>query len=65
MPKVKNNKAAAKRMKRTGTGKIKRYRACKSHKLTVKSRKRKRLLRQETLVDSANATRIKRLLPNQ
>lgn len=64
MPKVKTNKAASKRMKATGTGKIKRYRACKSHKLTVKSRKRKRLLRQETLVDKANSTRIKRLLPN-
>lgn len=64
MPKTKTNKAAAKRMKSTGTGKIKRYRACKSHKLTTKSRKRKRLLRQETLVDKANLTRIKRLLPN-
>jgi large subunit ribosomal protein L35 len=64
MPKVKTNKAAAKRMKATGTGKVRRYRACKSHKLTVKSRKRKRLLRQETLVDSANEKRIKRLLPN-
>jgi large subunit ribosomal protein L35 len=64
MPKVKTNKAAAKRLKGTGTGKIKRNRACKSHKLTVKSRKRKRLLRQETLVDKANLKRIKRLLPN-
>lgn len=64
MPKIKTNKAAAKRLKGTGTGKIKRSRACKSHKLTVKSRKRKRVLRQETLVDKANIKRIKRLLPN-
>jgi large subunit ribosomal protein L35 len=64
MPKAKTNKAAAKRMKKTGTGKIKRYRACGSHKMTAKSRKRKRVLRQETLVDKANSTRVKRLLPN-
>ena len=57
MPKIKTNKAAAKRLKGTGTGKIKRSRA-------FKSRKRKRVLRQDTLVDSANLKRIKRLLPN-
>jgi len=48
----------------TGSGKIKRYRAGKSHLLSSKSRKRKRILRQETTVDSANIKRIKRLLPN-
>jgi large subunit ribosomal protein L35 len=64
MPKVKTSRAAAKRMKLTGTGKIKRHRACKSHKLTTKTRKRKRNLRQETLVHSANSKRIGRLLPN-
>jgi large subunit ribosomal protein L35 len=64
MPKVKTSKSASKRLKVTGTGKIRRYRACKSHKLTTKSRKRKRLLRQETLVDSANEKRIRRLIPN-
>ncbi len=64
MPKVKTSKSASKRLKVTGTGKIRRYRACKSHLLTSKSRKRKRLLRQETLVDGANEKRIRRLIPN-
>ena len=50
MPKMKTNRAAAKRMRKTGTGKIKRMRANKSHILTKKDRKRKRRLRSSTLV---------------
>jgi large subunit ribosomal protein L35 len=46
MPKMKTNRAAAKRLKRTGTGKLRRRRANKSHILTKKTTKRKRRLRQ-------------------
>ena len=63
MPKMKTNRAAAKRMRRTGTGKIKRMRANKSHILTKKSTKRKRRLRSATLVNKADMGRMKRLLP--
>ena len=44
MPKIKTNRAAAKRFKKTGTGKLKRNKAYKSHILTKKSTKRKRIL---------------------
>ncbi|MEX2528534.1 MAG: 50S ribosomal protein L35 [Gemmatimonadota bacterium] len=63
MPKMKTNRAAAKRMRRTATGKLKRHRANKSHILTKKTRKRKRRLRQATLVSKADSGRMKRLLP--
>ena len=62
MPKMKTNRAAAKRMRKTGTGKIKRMRANKSHILTKKDRKRKRRLRTSTLVAKADEKRVKRLL---
>ncbi|TVR56341.1 MAG: 50S ribosomal protein L35 [Gemmatimonadales bacterium] len=64
MPKMKTNRAAAKRLKKTGTGKLRRRRANKSHILTKKTTKRKRRLRQATLVDKADEKRMKRLLPN-
>jgi large subunit ribosomal protein L35 len=64
MPKMKTNRAAAKRIKRTGTGKLRRRRANKSHILTKKTTKRKRRLRQATLVDPKDEKRINRLLPN-
>lgn len=64
MPKMKTNKAAAKRFKVTGSGKIKRWHAFKSHILTKKSRKRKRNLRKDVLVHSASSGQLKRLLPN-
>ena len=54
MPKIKTNRGAAKRFKKTGTGKIKRNKAYKSHILTKKSRKRKRKLRKSWLVSSAD-----------
>ena len=63
MPKMKTNRGAAKRMRRTGTGKIKRMRAYKSHILTKKSQKRKRRLRKPTLAAKAEMKRVGRLLP--
>jgi len=63
MPKMKTNRGAAKRFKATGSGKIKRSKAFTSHILTKKSTKRKRGLRQGSLVDSANSKGIKRILP--
>lgn len=62
MPKQKTNRSAAKRFKKTGTGKIKRRKAYTSHILTKKSSKRKRNLRKPTLVSSADEKRVKRLL---
>jgi large subunit ribosomal protein L35 len=64
MPKIKTNRAAAKRFKVTGSGRIKRNKAYASHILTSKTTKRKRNLRQSTLVDKTNERGIKRLLPN-
>ena len=51
MPKIKTNRAAAKRFKKTGTGKLKRNKAYKSHILTKKSTKRKRNLRKAAITD--------------
>jgi len=62
MPKMKTNRGAAKRMRKTGTGKIRRLRAYKSHILTKKSQKRKRRLRTATLVAKADEKRARRLL---
>ena len=64
MPKMKTNRAAAKRLKRTGTGKLRRRRANKSHILTKKTTKRKRRLRQATVVSKADEGRMNRLLPS-
>ena len=63
MPKIKNNRAAAKRFKATGTGKLKRNKAYKSHILTKKSTKRKRNLRQATITDATNVKNMKKVLP--
>lgn len=63
MPKVKTSRAAAKRFKATGTGKLKRMKAYKSHILTKKTTKRKRNLRQATITDSANVKAMKKILP--
>ncbi|MCH8567333.1 MAG: 50S ribosomal protein L35 [Balneolales bacterium] len=63
MPKLKTNSGAKKRFRLTGTGKIKRKKAFKSHILTKKSPKRKRGLRQSTLVSAGDTSNIKRLLP--
>ena len=62
MPKVKTSRAAAKRFKVTGTGKLKRMKAYKSHILTKKSQKRKRNLRKQTTVDATNVKNMKKIL---
>lgn len=62
MPKQKTNRSAAKRFKKTGTGKYKRRKAYTSHILTKKSAKRKRKLRKPALVSKADEKRVKRLL---
>ena len=63
MPKIKTNRAAAKRFKVTGTGKLKRSKAYKSHILTKKSAKRKRNLRQPAITDATNVINMKKVLP--
>ena len=63
MPKMKTNRAAAKRFKVTGTGKLKRMKANKSHILTKKSSKRKRYLRTATMTDKTNEQVMKKILP--
>jgi len=63
MPKMKTNRAAAKRLKRTAKGKLKRHKANHSHILTKKSRKRKRRLRSSDLVSKVDKKRMDRLMP--
>lgn len=63
MPKLKTKRAAAKRFKVTGTGKLKRSKAYKRHILTKKSPKTKRNLRKSTITDSTNAKVMKKVLP--
>ncbi|MDD2497598.1 MAG: 50S ribosomal protein L35 [Desulfitobacteriaceae bacterium] len=63
MPKMKTHRGAAKRLKVTGTGKIKRSKAYKSHILEKKSAKRKRNLRQSGMVSAADFKKTKKLLP--
>jgi large subunit ribosomal protein L35 len=62
MPKMKTNSSAKKRFAFTGSGKIKRKHAFKSHILTKKSTKRKRSLTKDTLVDKADLGRVKAML---
>lgn len=63
MPKMKTSRAAAKRFKATGTGKLKRSKAYKRHILTKKSTKNKRNLRQDVVVDATNMSNMKKILP--
>jgi len=63
MPKIKTNRGAAKRFRKTGTGKIRRNKAFTSHILTKKTTKRKRDLRQGTLVSPADERNVSRLIP--
>ena len=63
MPKMKTHKDATKRFKTTGSGKVKRYKAFKSHILTKKTSKRKRNLRRAGLIaTNGEQKRIKRLI---
>lgn len=61
--KLKTNRSAAKRFSLTGSGKVKRRKAFASHLLSSKTTKRKRNLRKSTLVDSANLSGVRRMLP--
>jgi large subunit ribosomal protein L35 len=63
MPKMKTNRSAAKRFRLTGTGKLKRSKAYKSHILTKKTTKRKRNLRRATITDETNVKNMKKILP--
>ena len=63
MPKIKTKKAAAKRFKVTGTGKLVRNKANKSHILTKKTTKRKRNLRKDIVTDASNAKVMTKIFP--
>jgi large subunit ribosomal protein L35 len=63
VPKIKTNRAAAKRFRVTGSGKIKRNKGFKRHILSSKSKKRKRHLRQAGLVSAAESKNIRQLIP--
>jgi large subunit ribosomal protein L35 len=62
MPKMKSNRAASKRFRLTGTGKVRRNKAYKSHILTKKTQKRKRNLRKADIVDRTDQRRVKRMI---
>jgi large subunit ribosomal protein L35 len=63
MPKLKTHKGAAKRFKKTGTGKVVRRHAFARHILTSKTRSRKRRLGKAVIADDANQAELKRMLP--
>lgn len=63
MPKIKTNKGARKRFRKTAKGEYKRSKATKSHLLTKKKRKRKRNLGKSTLVSPKDKKKVRRLLP--
>jgi len=63
MPKMKSHSGAAKRFRKTGTGKIVRRKANKQHILTKKRTKRKRGLRQDDVIAACDVSRVKRMLP--
>ncbi len=63
MPKMKTNRGAAKRFRKTATGKIKRNSAFTSHILTTKTTKQKRNLRKGKILSSGDTKRMKVMLP--
>ena len=63
MPKLKSNRAAMKRFRVTGSGKIKRNKGFKSHLLSSKGKKRKRRLRRSTMVAPVEQKNIRKLIP--
>jgi large subunit ribosomal protein L35 len=63
MPKLKTNRGAAKRFKRTASGRFKRSQAHLNHILTKKSTKRKRHLRPQLVVTAADEAQVRRMLP--
>ena len=64
MPKLKTNRSAAKRFKKTKTGKIKRHHSGARHLMKSKTQKQKRNLRKSTLLSDADMDRVARMLPN-
>lgn len=64
MPKIKTNRAAAKRFGKTGSGKFTYRKSHANHKLQKKTTKRKRNLRQGQDIDKTNVKAVKLLLPN-
>ncbi|MFQ3854084.1 50S ribosomal protein L35 [Staphylococcus sp. 2S1] len=62
MPKMKTHRGAKKRVKRTGSGKLKRSRAFTSHMFANKTTKQKRKLRKASLVSKSDMKRVKQLL---
>ena len=65
MPKMKNHRGAAKRVKRTGSGKFTRHQAYAGHLMEHKSSKRKRNLRKSQVVADCDQRRLRRLLPER
>ena len=63
MPKLKTHSGAAKRFKKTGTGKVKRGHAFARHLLTSKATKKKRQLDRDVMLDKADERKIKRMIP--
>ncbi len=63
MPKMKTNRAAAKRFKRTGKGKVKRYRAYKGHLREAKSSKQIRALRKSKMLNKSDTELVHKMLP--
>ena len=63
MPKLKSNRGAAKRFRRTGSGGFKRRQGFRNHILTKKSTKRKRHLRSPAMVADADTPSVRRMLP--
>ncbi len=64
MPKLKTHRGAAKRFKKTATGKFVRGKAFKQHILTSKTRSRKRKLRGTVAVSPADQAKLRRMMPN-
>ena len=64
MPKIKTNRSAAKRFKKTGTGKFVFSKSHANHILTKKTTKRKRSLRKSHIIDKSNEKELRLLLPN-
>jgi large subunit ribosomal protein L35 len=63
MPKLKTHRGAAKRFKKTGTGKVVRHHSGARHILTSKSPRRKRRLGKAAVADTTNQPELKRMLP--
>ena len=64
MPKLKTHRGAAKRFKKTGTGKFLRSKAFKRHILTSKTRSRKRALRGTSVTAQADVAKLRKMLPD-